>query len=80
MRSEWPPVDRLSEKLVAVGALLEKAEQRRLAALTTQIVESLAAAEQDVIDAIVDLVPHPPEVIALWIQLHLHALEARFAS
>lgn len=70
----------LRDKLVAVGALLEPSELQRLHALVPPFFASLAAAERDVLDALVDLLPHSPDVIALWLQLNLSTIEARFAS
>lgn len=70
----------LGDKLVAVGELLEPSELRRLHALVPPFFASLAAAERDVLDALVELLPHSPEVIALWLQLNLSIIESRFAS
>ncbi len=70
----------MGDKLVAVGELLEPSERRRLHALVPAFFASLAAADRDVLDALVDLLPHSPEVIALWLQLNLSTIESRLAS
>lgn len=72
--------DNLRDKLVAVIEILDDTERRRLHALAPRFFASLAAGETDVVGAIVDLAPQPPEVIALWLQLHLKTIETRFAS
>ena len=70
----------LREKLVAVAEIIDATEWSRLRALAPRFFETLAAGEPDVVEAIIDLAPHPPDVIALWLQLHLKTLETRFAS
>lgn len=70
----------LRDKLVAVAELLEPSERRRLHVLVPALFASLAAADRDVLDALIDLLPHSPEVIALWLQLNLPTIESRFAS
>lgn len=69
----------LRDKLVAVAERLDASELRRLHAIAPRFFASLAAGEPDVIDAVVDIAPHPPDVIVLWLQLHLETIETRFA-
>lgn len=73
-------VEALAEKLVTVVEILSGDEQRRLGALAPRFLESVAAAEPDVITAVVDLLPMSPELIAFWLQIQLRTIEARFAS
>jgi hypothetical protein len=73
-------VDALRDKLSTIVDILEVTERRRLQVLAPRFFASLTAGEPDVVEAIVDLAPQPPEVIALWLQLHLKTIEMRFAS
>jgi hypothetical protein len=70
----------LVEKLVAVGERLSEDERRRLGSVAPRFLESIAGGTPDVIAAVVDLLPWSADVIALWLQLHLRTIEARFAS
>lgn len=70
----------LRDKLVAVADPLDATERHRLQALAPRFFVSLARGEPDVVGTIIDLAPQPPDVLALWLQLHLKTIETRFAS
>ena len=70
----------LRDKCVAIAALLQSGEIERLGRITPGFVAALEMNEADVMELIRGLLPHPPDVIALWLRAHLDTLERRFAS
>ena len=70
----------LREKTVAIGALLDSEEQTRLTKLSRGLMIALEAGDPDVVQALGQLLPADPVVIALWIRCNLPVLEIRFAS
>jgi hypothetical protein len=72
--------DAMREKLTAVARILSPSERERFAMLAPSVLESIEAQEPDVIEAIARLAEQSPDIIALWLQLHIRAIEARFAS
>lgn len=72
--------EQLRHKCVAVAAVLNADELDRLARITCGFVAALEANDADVMLLVRDLLPRPSEVVADWLQTHLGALEARFAS
>jgi len=72
--------DAMRETIAAVGRLLSPSERERLARLVPSVLDSLEAQEADVVEAVARVVELSPDVIALWLQLHIRNIEARFAS
>lgn len=72
--------DAIREKIAGVARILSPSERERLAMLVPSVLRSIEAQEPDAIEAIARLDEQSPEVIALWLQLHIRAIEARFAS
>ena len=72
--------DAMREKLAAVARILSPSERERFAMLGPSVLEAVEAQEPDVIEAIARLAEQSPDVIALWLQLHIRSIEARFAS
>lgn len=70
----------VQEKLAAVARILSPSERERLAMLGPSVAESIDAQEPDVIEAIARLIELSPDVIAVWLQIHIRKIEARFAS
>ena len=75
-----PEVNAVLEKMTAVSRILSPSERERLAMLGPSVAQSIDAKEPDVIEAIARLVELSPDVIALWLHLHIRKIEARFAS
>lgn len=70
----------LQDKALAIAKELRSDETERLARIVPGFVAALEANEADVMLLIRKLLPHSPEVIALWLRAHLDVLEQRFAS
>ena len=83
-----PPVSRLltrfadavRDKLVTVGSLLREVERERLVAIAPQVLSSIEAQDQGVVETIAGLLSLSPDWTALWLRGHLDEIEARFAS
>lgn len=72
--------DAVRDKIAAVGRILSPSERQRFAMLGPSVLESIEAEEPDVIEAIARLVELSPDIIAVWLQLHIRTIEKRFAS
>lgn len=72
--------DAIRDKIAAVARILSPSERERLAMLVPNVLRSIEAQEADAIEAIARLVEQSPEIIAVWLQLHIRQIEARFAS